>query len=170
MSEKKFKLDSFRDALRKRREQAALQRARTSLLGYIEYIAPTYKPSRVHRYLIEKFERGIVRCNSPRLMCSKPPQHGKTQLAIFLIEYLLGCDPTRNVVYITYSDDGRATLAVRCFIVSRTIRVSGKCFSLPKWIRMQRLLRELLCAWRRVLLHWPKLCAHRALCGLHHCR
>jgi len=101
----KQKLDSFTAALRKRREQAALQRARTSLLGYIEYIAPTYKPSRVHRFLIEKFDRGIVRCNSPRLMCSKPPQHGKTQLAIFVIEYMLGRDPTRKVVYITYSDD-----------------------------------------------------------------
>jgi predicted phage terminase large subunit-like protein len=100
----KQQLDSFTAALRKRREQAALRRARDSFEAYIEQVCPDYKVARHHRFLIKKLE-AIERGEQPRSQYSLPPQHSKTLTACLFICWEVGRNPRRKAVYVTYNDD-----------------------------------------------------------------
>lgn len=111
----KFKLDGFGDALRRRRAQAALQKARDHFESYCEALYPGYKAAKHHKFIIANCER-IERSEQPRTMISCPPQHGKSTTASHLFAcWLLGRDPRRRVVIASYGDDrasdlGRAVL------------------------------------------------------------
>jgi len=115
MSTVKRQIDRFADALRRRREQAVLQRARDHFESYCEAVYPGYRAARHHKLIIQNCER--IECGEqPRTMVSCPPQHGKSTTAAHLNAcWLLGRNPRRRVVIATYGDDragdqGRAVL------------------------------------------------------------
>ncbi len=111
----KSQLDRFAAALQRRREKAALEKARNSFEAYCQAVWPGYRAARHHRFIIAKCE-GIERGEQLRTMISCPPQHGKSLTASHLFAcWLLGRDPSRRVVIASYGDDrvgdlGRAVL------------------------------------------------------------
>lgn len=106
----KQQLDQFTAALKKRREQSALQRARDHFEAYCEAMYPGYRAAKHHKFIIANCER-IERGEQPRTMISCPPQHGKSTTASHLNAcWLLGRDPRRRVVIASYGDDRASDL------------------------------------------------------------
>ena len=85
--------------------QRKLQKARDSFEAYAEYIWPGYKAALHHKFIIAKLER-VERGELTRMMCSWPPQHGKTRTISHLFScWYLGRSPHKRVVCASYGED-----------------------------------------------------------------
>ncbi|MEN6644606.1 MAG: terminase, partial [Armatimonadia bacterium] len=61
-------------------ELLARRRARSSLIGFCEYLFPNYQAAWHHRRIAERLE-AVARGECKRLIIAMPPRHGKSQLA-----------------------------------------------------------------------------------------
>jgi hypothetical protein len=81
----------------------------SDLLAFTLQVVPDYQPARLHRYLATKldtFLAAIERQQSPRLLLSVPPRHGKSQLAsISFPAYVLGKHPDWPIIHTSYNAD-----------------------------------------------------------------
>lgn len=85
---------------------ALTKQSREDLMAYILCNDPTYIPSKVHVYLCEKLQRLIETKGERRLIINMPPQHGKSRLiAEEFTSFLLGRDPTQNIVIAGYNTE-----------------------------------------------------------------
>jgi predicted phage terminase large subunit-like protein len=79
------------------------------LLAFTLQVLPHYQPASLHRYLAAKLEvflAAIEREESPRLLLSMPPRHGKSQLAsISFPAYVLGKHPDWPIIHTSYAAD-----------------------------------------------------------------
>lgn len=72
--------------------------ARQSLLRFTEFTTPRWQAGKIHREICAQAER-VIRGEIDRLMLLCPPQHGKSQIiSRRLPAYMLGIDPTRDVI------------------------------------------------------------------------
>ncbi len=84
-----------------------LAAAAADLAIYAAGVLPAFEPAPHILRLIELFE-AIERGEIKRLLVSAPPQHGKTSAAMAFMAWALGRQPTRRIVYGTYSDERAA--------------------------------------------------------------
>lgn len=85
--------------------QRKLQKARESFQAYAELIWPGYCAALHHKFIIAKLER-IERGELTRMMCSWPPQHGKTRTISHLFAcWYLGRNPQKRVIVASYGED-----------------------------------------------------------------
>jgi hypothetical protein len=77
--------------------------ARNSLLEFVQYTTPRWKPGKIHYRICEQLER-INRREIDRLMLLCPPQHGKsTIISKRFPAYFLATDPTKDVIQVSAS-------------------------------------------------------------------
>lgn len=83
--------------------------AQNSLACFILYTMPTYIMGWVHKAIcneLDRFYQAVERKESPRLMLTMPPRHGKTQIASrFFPAYALGRNPDLSIIATSYSAD-----------------------------------------------------------------
>lgn len=84
-------------------EQAEVEWARRTMLGFTHYTMPTFTPNWFHRQyyaMLDRFARGEIK----KLAIYVPPQHGKSEGSTRrLPAYLLGKDPNLKVAVVSYS-------------------------------------------------------------------
>lgn len=93
-------------------ERARRELARRHVLDFARYVAPWYRPARVHAVIAEALER-VARYietggkeGTGRLMVFMPPRHGKTALVSqFFPAWLLGRMPDAKVILASYAAD-----------------------------------------------------------------
>jgi len=92
-----------------KRELAERTLARRKLLPFIMRQNPTYMPGWVHADIckrLEKFAKAIENGESPRLMITMPPRHGKSEIGSKTFpSWYLGRNPTHEVIICSYSGD-----------------------------------------------------------------
>lgn len=72
--------------------------ARKSLEAFTSYVVPKWKPGPIHKAICQQLDR-VVNREIDRLMLLCPPQHGKSEVSSRRFPaYLLGKDPTRDVI------------------------------------------------------------------------
>ncbi len=79
---------------------------RASLLDLAVETIPDYKVGWVHRRVsreLEAFSRAVVAKESPRLILTMPPRHGKSVLAERFSVWHLGHNPTHETVFASYA-------------------------------------------------------------------
>lgn len=83
-------------------ELADRELCRRRLLPYIMKSNPRYHPGWVHKDVclrLERFEKEVVAGNSPRLMITFPPRHGKSEIASRTFPtWFLGRNPAMDVI------------------------------------------------------------------------
>lgn len=85
---------------------ALTKQARSDLMAYVLANDPLYIPSKVHVYLCDKLQKLIESKGERRLIINMPPQHGKSRLvAEEFASYLLGIDPSQNIVIAGYNTE-----------------------------------------------------------------
>ena len=81
--------------------------SRNRLLPYVQYMTPSYMPGWVHRDIckrLERFERQVLAQESPRLLLSMPPRHGKSEIAsVGFPGWFLGRHPNLEYIGCSYS-------------------------------------------------------------------
>lgn len=96
-------------ALEARQEMARRQLANRRLLPYVRLTTPQYDAGWFHKDLareLEMFFAAVERGESPRLMVSVPPRHGKTELvSIKFPSWALGKRPDFEFITASYSSD-----------------------------------------------------------------
>lgn len=76
--------------------------ARQSLLDFVQYVKPNYRPAWYHKTVCEYLERWAFG-DITRLMLFMPPQHGKSELASRnLPAWILGKDPDAKIISASY--------------------------------------------------------------------
>lgn len=81
------------------------RKARTSLLGFVDYTFPTYVPAPHHKLIADKLE-AVERGEIDRLMINMPPRHGKSELASRRFPaWFLGRNPGRSIIAASYNSD-----------------------------------------------------------------
>lgn len=81
-------------------------KARRDLLSFVHVTHPGYKAGWVHRDIarrLQRFSEAVRRGESPRLILSMPPQHGKSVLVERLLAFHLGHAPHHHVICASYS-------------------------------------------------------------------
>lgn len=82
------------------------EQARRSLMAYVLANDPTYNLSKVHVYLLNILQELIEQDGDKRLIINMPPQHGKSRAVCEeFVSYLMGIDPTEDVVLAGYGMD-----------------------------------------------------------------
>lgn len=83
------------------------QLSRASLSGFIWRTLPNYQMGWVHEEIccaLDRFLNSVIRKESPRLMLTMPPRHGKTEIASRRFPaYALGRYPDLNIIATSYS-------------------------------------------------------------------
>ena len=91
-----------------RRELARRELARRRFLPFILRVKPDYKAGWFHRDLaarLERFVRRVERGESPKMIISAPPRHGKSeQTSRCLPAWALGRNPEWSIISATHSD------------------------------------------------------------------
>ena len=86
------------------REVLARRRARTSLLGFCEYMHPRWETGAHHIEICDKLEE-IVEGTTKRLLLDAPPRHSKSETCVrMLVPYYLAKHPEHQVILASYSD------------------------------------------------------------------
>lgn len=81
------------------------RQARTSLLAFTEYTAPTYISAGHHKQIADKLE-AVERGEIDRLMIFMPPRHGKSELASKRFPaWCLGRNAKRQIIAASYNSD-----------------------------------------------------------------
>ncbi len=81
---------------------------RDSLLDLAVETIPSYQVGWVHREVsheLEAFSRAVVARQSPRLILTMPPRHGKSALAERFAVWHLGHNPTHETIFASYAKD-----------------------------------------------------------------
>lgn len=95
------------DTLEAIQEAIRIELARNSLYGFVMYTKPDYLMGWVHEVIcreLDDFLAASIRGESPRLMLTMPPRHGKTELAsIRFPAYALGRYPHIGIISTSYS-------------------------------------------------------------------
>ena len=82
---------------------------RESLAGFVLGVVPNYHMGWVHRALCEELDRfldAVQQKESPRLMITFPPRHGKSEIASRCFPaYVLGRYPDSSIIATSYSSD-----------------------------------------------------------------
>jgi hypothetical protein len=82
--------------------ELALERARSSLLGFITFLDPSFVVNWHHRLLCKLMD-GMVDSKLTRLLVSCPPRAGKSQiLSRYFPAYMLGRDPNESFICASY--------------------------------------------------------------------
>lgn len=83
--------------------------ASTTLIGFLFATSPTYQMGWVHAEIcgeLENFLAAVRRKESPRLLLTMPPRHGKSEIASRRFPaYALGRDPDLSIIATSYSAD-----------------------------------------------------------------
>lgn len=83
--------------------------ASTTLIGFLFATSPTYQMGWVHAEIcgeLEDFLAAVRRKESPRLLLTMPPRHGKSEIASRRFPaYALGRDPDLSIIATSYSAD-----------------------------------------------------------------
>lgn len=83
--------------------------ASTTLIGFLLATSPTYQMGWVHAEIcgeLEAFLAAVRRKESPRLLLTMPPRHGKSEIASRRFPaYALGRDPDLSIIATSYSAD-----------------------------------------------------------------
>lgn len=94
-----------------------LGRAQDDLLWFVRLTYPEFQAAAFHRDLchaLERFEGAVSRRQSPRLMISLPPRHGKSFIASERFPaWFLGRDPRRKVIAASYGQELANTFSRR---------------------------------------------------------
>ena len=81
--------------------------ARACFAGFVDYTMPKYRMGWVHEEIcleLDKFFTAVQRGESPRLMLTMPPRHGKSELASRRFPaYAFGRDPDTTIISTAYS-------------------------------------------------------------------
>lgn len=88
------------------RAAAPYVRARRSLLAFVKAMTPGYRAGWVHAEVaaeMEAFSRAVAAGESPRLILTMPPRHGKSRLAEALIAWHLGHHPRHDIIAASYA-------------------------------------------------------------------
>ncbi|MDL2315498.1 phage terminase large subunit [Desulfovibrio sp. OttesenSCG-928-A18] len=90
-------------------EAYRLHVARNSMYGFVLHTMPDYKMGWAHEDIcceLELFLAAVSRRESPRLMISMPPRHGKSELATRRFPaYVFGNNPDATIISTSYSAD-----------------------------------------------------------------
>lgn len=90
-----------------RRRDVVLERARSTLAGFIEWTHPGYTMAPFHTDLSARVEQGLATIGQadvgPRILIVAPPQHGKSTITIAAIVWLMARHRGLRVGYATYS-------------------------------------------------------------------
>ena len=90
-----------------RREIARRELARRNLLAFVKRYEPTYMAGWVHKVICEElmaFSEAVARGESPRLMITMPPRHGKSMLASqYFPAWHLGRHPDHEFINASYA-------------------------------------------------------------------
>lgn len=90
-----------------RREAARRELCRTRFLPFVMRFTPDYLPGWVHKDIcqrLEKFSRQVANRESPRLMITMPPRHGKSALSSKTWpSWHLGRYPNHEIIAASYS-------------------------------------------------------------------
>ena len=88
---------------------AGCSAAPTQLHDFACRVWPSYRPGRVHEYVAGRLDEFLVACEreeSPRLLLTMPPRHGKSLLAsVFLPAFALGRNPDWPVIHASHTAD-----------------------------------------------------------------
>lgn len=99
--------DSATQQEKARRELAKRELARRHLLAFIMRYEKDYKAGWVHKMLAEElmeFSRAVAACESPRLMITMPPRHGKSlQASQYWPAWHLGNYPGHEFINTSYA-------------------------------------------------------------------
>src|SRR3954470_14716304 len=91
--------------LRQQAQQAASQEALPALLDWVAQLSPTFegKPAKPMPHLaplVRLFERAMAG-EQVRAVVNVPPRHGKTELALHAISWILAHNPALRVGYLS---------------------------------------------------------------------
>lgn len=99
-------------------ELAERELARRRLLPFIKRVNPDYMPGWVHADICERLERfaeAIENGESPRLMITMPPRHGKSEIGSKTFpSWYLGRNPKHEVMVCSYSGDLAKDFSRKC--------------------------------------------------------
>lgn len=86
-----------------------MQLARNSLFGFTMFTQPEYQAGWVHEEIcnaLDRFLQGVINKESPRLLITMPPRHGKSELASRKFPaYALGRYPDLSMIATSYAAD-----------------------------------------------------------------
>ncbi len=129
-----------------KRELAERELARRRLLPFIKRNNPTYKAGWVHADIcqrLERFAEAVERGESPRLMITMPPRHGKSEIGSKTFpSWYLGRNPDHEVILSSYSGDLAEDFSRKCRDLIATekyssmfkTRLSPDTKSVQKWM------------------------------------
>jgi predicted phage terminase large subunit-like protein len=90
-------------------DKPAAHTAPASLVEFACRVWPSYQPAPVHRYVASRLDTFLTACEreeSPRLLLTLPPRHGKSQLAsIFLPAFALGRNADWPIIHSSHTAD-----------------------------------------------------------------
>lgn len=128
-----------------KKEQAERILARRRLLAFIKRINPDYNPGWVHADIcqrLERFAQAIENGESPRLMITMPPRHGKSEIGSKTFpSWYLGRNSKHEVITCSYSGDLAKDFSRKCRDLMETdkyktvfqTRLSKDSKSVEKW-------------------------------------
>ncbi len=110
--------EEFNAAQEAKRELADRELCRRHLLPFIKRNSPGYMPGWVHADIcqrLEKFAQAIENGESPRLMITMPPRHGKSEIGSKTFPtWFMGRNPTFETIVTSYSGDLAKDFSRKC--------------------------------------------------------
>ena len=110
--------EAFNKQAEAKKELAERALSRRRLLPFIKRVNPDYIPGWVHADICERLERfaiGIENGESPRLMITMPPRHGKSEIGSKTFpSWYLGRNPKHEVMVCSYSGDLAKDFSRKC--------------------------------------------------------
>lgn len=139
----------FDKAQEAKKEMAARELCRRKLLPFIKRSNPDYMPGWVHADIcarLEAFAQAVERGESPRLMITMPPRHGKSEIGSKTFPtWYLGRNPKHEIIITSYSGDLAEDFSRKCralmesdgFTTVFDTRLSDDSTSVKKWATAQ---------------------------------
>jgi predicted phage terminase large subunit-like protein len=110
--------EAFNKQAEAKKELAERALSRRRLLPFIKRVNPDYIPGWVHADICERLERfaiAIENGESPRLMITMPPRHGKSEIGSKTFpSWYLGRNPKHEVMVCSYSGDLAKDFSRKC--------------------------------------------------------
>lgn len=94
--------------IHRRLRGARIRQARHRLLPWVQVTTPGYDAGWFHEDLceaLERFSAAVVRGESPRLIISAPPRHGKTEVVRSFATWHMARNPAHEIVSASYGQD-----------------------------------------------------------------
>lgn len=94
--------------IHRRKRNVRIRQARAQLLPWVQVTTPGYDAGWFHRDLceaLERFSAAVARGESPRLIVSAPPRHGKTEIVRSFADWHMARNAGHEIVSASYGQD-----------------------------------------------------------------